>query len=54
MNIAVVETSQDEKKYSTDQLKQLKKEIDEKGPKHHKKILEIIVKHEKNFLKTII
>ena len=46
--MSVIETSQDEK-YTTDQLKKLKKEIDKKDQTHHKKILEIIVKHDIKF-----
>ena len=46
--MSVVETSQDEK-YTTDQLKNLKKEIDKKDSSHHKKILEIIVKDDIKF-----
>ena len=48
ISMSVVETSQDEK-YTTDKLKNLKKEIDKKDPNHHKKILEIIVKHDIKF-----
>jgi D-mannonate dehydratase len=36
-------------KYSTDELKKLKKKIEKKDQLHHKKILEIIVKNNINF-----
>jgi|TARA_X000000368_G_C23057680_1_gene724784 predicted component of viral defense system (DUF524 family) len=46
--MSVIETSQDDK-YTTDKLKKIKKEIEKKDSHHHKKILEIIVKHNINF-----
>jgi len=48
ISMSIIETSQDEK-YTTDQLKKLKKEIDKKDQTHHKKILEIIVKYDIKF-----
>ena len=48
ISMSVIETSQDDK-YTTDKLKKIKKEIEKKDSHHHKKILEIIVKHNINF-----
>lgn len=48
ISMSVVETSQEDN-YTTEQLKKIKKEIDKKDQIHHKKILEIIVKHNVNF-----
>ena len=48
ISMSVVETINNEK-YTTEQLKTLKKVIEKKDQIHHKKILEIIVKHDTNF-----
>jgi proline dehydrogenase len=48
ISMSVVEESTEDK-YTTDQLKTLKKTIEKKSTMHHKKILEIIMNNNINF-----
>lgn len=48
ISMSVVEST-DSEKYTNEQLKNLKTNIEKKDPSHHKKILEIIVNHDVGF-----
>ena len=51
ISMSVVEESTEDK-YTTDQLKTLKKTIEKKSTMHHKKILEIIMNQKSAILKA--